>query len=88
MAVNSGEVEELHWSKTRSCVKSLRPQLYICGYVSCTDIRDFRLCEQNGSCPQKIKVFILQRDNEKNWDKLLSLVGPKPKVTSASRMQA
>jgi len=71
---------DLHWGQISGGVQRVAPRPYIYGYVTCTEIEgDIAHSGVHGPCPHRIKVCVLQRDNDKEtWDKVIEIVGPEP----------
>jgi hypothetical protein len=79
--VELSRIEGLHWDIVSGGVRAPSPQPFVHGYVKCTDvIGDIAHSCSHGEAPHTIKVCIVKKDNDpKIWQKILSIVGPKPK---------
>lgn len=79
--VNLEDIENLCWDRISGGVHNVAPQPFIHGNVYCDKIDG----EIGHSCihgipPHYIKVCLVKKDNDtKIWNKILEIVGPKPK---------
>lgn len=78
--VEFSHLENPHWDWVSGGVGVPAPRPFIHAYVWCTDVVGHiaHSCT-HGEAPHRIKVVIVKKDNAQViWDRLLSIVGPKP----------
>ena len=79
--VELSKIQGLRWSYMSGGVHASHHQPFVYGYVQCTDvIGDIAHSCVHGEGPHSIKVCIVKKGNEKLWRRIISIVGPKPKV--------
>jgi hypothetical protein len=79
-SVQLSQIEGLHWDDYSGGVWKRAPQLFIHGYVYCTDV-DGEISHSclHGPPPHRIKVCVVKKDNAPRvFEMLLAIVGPKP----------
>ena len=77
-----GDVSGWHWDNKSGGVNSIAPQFFVHAYVWCNAMLDGELAHScsHGSGPHRIKVCLTKTGNEKAWEHMLALAGPRPQV--------
>ncbi|GHV13441.1 hypothetical protein FACS1894219_08240 [Clostridia bacterium] len=73
--------QEPHWDWISGGVRTtMFDQPFIYGYVMCTEAEEGEVAHSgtHGSCPHRIKVCALKKDNKDIYTRLLELAGPRP----------
>ena len=80
------KIEQMQWGRQSGGTKR-RSQLHVYGYVWCDQKVDGWLAHscQHGPPPHRIKVCVTRKYNEKIWDKIAAIAGPKPPTYRQAR---
>ena len=73
------DIDDLHWDDVSGGVRSVSPQPFVHGYVSCDKISgEVAHSCSHGEGPHRIKVCLVKKDNKAVWSNILAIAGPKP----------
>ena len=80
------KIEQMQWGRVSGGTKR-RSQLHVYGYVWCDQKVDGTLAHscRHGPPPHWIKVCVTRKYNEKIWDRIIAIAGPKPPTRRQAR---
>ena len=79
------KVYRMRWDNVGGGIQQ-RSAIHVYGYVLCNELTCGKLahsCRHGPPPPHEIKVCITKKHNEQVWARILQIVGPKPKRSSA-----
>lgn len=73
------DISDLRWDRVSGGVRVPTPQPFVFGYVWCDAMVSGDLAHscEHGEGPHRIKVCITKSGNEKIWQNILAVVGPR-----------
>jgi hypothetical protein len=78
--VDLRDLEDLRWASISGGAHVPSPHPFIHGYVNCEKVPNVAHSGIHGTCPHRIKVCIVKKDQEPSiYRALLEIAGPKPK---------
>ena len=74
------KIRRLEWSSVSGGIRSATPYSMIMGYVWCDAMASGELAHscRHGPPPHEIKVCLIKKYNKEHWNKILTIVEPRP----------